>query len=379
MSISAVIEPSGNDETLELPEGEGDEAVEGAATEAVPEPAEVEVSESLEGADALKETLAETNSTAGTIIEQLDAFGFTMADTRFSLWTVLVVVLVIVGVFVFGRIANSIARGAIHRMSRLTASQQLLSDKLATVVIWGIAVMVGIDLLGIDLTAFAVFSGAFGLAIGFGLQKTFGNLIAGIILLMDRSIKPGDVIAVSDMSGRESFGQIRKIGIRAISVVTRDRKEYIIPNENLMVNQVENWSYSSRDVRVKIPIGVAYNSDLDLVSDLLMEAVLDAPRVLKKPDPRILLMGFGDSSVDFEIRFWIDDPEDGLGSVRSGVLKRVWRLFQANGIEIPFPQRDLNLRGSEEFSQLVAAISQRMNEGDPKDTSKKAAVLPNDG
>lgn len=375
MSISAVIEPSGNDESLELPEAEQEAGALEAASETPPEAPEAEISETLEGADALKETLAETNSTAGSIIEQLDAFGFTMADTRFSLWTVLVVVLVIVGVFIFARLANSLARGAIHRMPRLTDAQQLLSDKLATVIIWGVAVMVGIDLLGIDLTAFAVFSGAFGLAIGFGLQKTFGNLIAGIILLMDRSIKPGDVIAVSDMSGRESFGQIRKIGIRAISVVTRDRKEYIIPNENLMVNQVENWSYSSRDVRVKVPIGVAYNSDLDLVSDLLMEAVLDAPRVLKKPDPRILLIGFGDSSVDFEIRFWIDDPEEGLGSVRSGVLKRVWRLFQANNIEIPFPQRDLNLRGSEEFGQLVAAISQRMGE----ENADKPATLPNDG
>lgn len=377
MSISAIIEPTGNDEALELPEIEGGEDVSGnqeAELPPVESPAPIE-GEALEGAESLKETVAETSSTAGSIIEQLDAFGFTMADTRFSLWTILVVILVIVGVFIFARLANSVARGAIHRMTRLSAAQQLLSDKLATVIIWGVAVMIGIDLLGIDLTAFAVFSGAFGLAIGFGLQKTFGNLIAGIILLMDQSIKPGDVIAVSDMNGKESFGQIRKIGIRAISVVTRDRKEYIIPNENLMVNQVENWSYSSRDVRVKIPIGVAYNSDLDLVSDLLMEAVLGAPRVLKKPDPRVLLMGFGDSSVDFEIRFWIDDPEDGLGSVRSGVLKRVWRLFQDNNIEIPFPQRDLNLRGSEEFSLLVAAISQRMGE----ENTGKQAILPDDG
>jgi hypothetical protein len=115
----------------------------------------------------------------------------------------------------------------------------------------------GIDLLGIDLTALTVFSGAFGLAVGFGLQKTFGNLIAGIILLMDRSVKPGDVIVVGD-----SFGHVTKIGVRAVSIVTRDGKEHLIPNENLMTQEVENWSYSSRDVRVHIPVGIAYDCDL---------------------------------------------------------------------------------------------------------------------
>jgi hypothetical protein len=129
------------------------------------------------------------------------------------------------------------------------------------------AFFIGIDIVGIDLTALAVFSGAFGLAVGFGLQKTFGNLIAGIILLMDRSIKPGDVIVVGD-----SFGHVTKIGVRAVSIVTRDGKEHLIPNENLMTQEVENWSYSSRDVRVHIPVGVAYDCDLPLAQKLMIEA-----------------------------------------------------------------------------------------------------------
>src|SRR4029079_15823313 len=164
-----------------------------------------------------------------------------------------------------------------------------LTEKLVGIAIWAVAILVGIDILGIDLTALTVFSGAFGLAIGLGLQKTFGNLIAGIILLMDRSIKPGDVITVSDTAGNESFGQIRKIGIRAISVVTRDRKEYLIPNENLMVNQVENWSYSSREVRVRAPVGLACGTDLDLAERLMLEAAVYAPRVLSAPAPKVLL------------------------------------------------------------------------------------------
>lgn len=296
----------------------------------------------------------------GEVIATLDSWGFTIAGHRISVWTAILVVIVIVGVFVFGKLLTRTSRLFIAKARHLDSTQKLLTEKLVGIAIWAFAILVGIDILGIDLTALAFFSGALGLAIGFGLQKTFGNLISGIILLMDRSIKPGDVIAVSDMSGRESFGQIRKIGIRAISVVTRDRKEYLIPNENLMTNQVENWSYSSREVRVKAPVGVAYGADLDLAEQLMLQAAVGAPRVLANPEPKILLMGFGASSVDFEIRFWITDPEEGVSAVKSEVLKRVWRLFREAGIELPFPQVDLNLRDNAQFQLLVAALAQRV-------------------
>jgi small-conductance mechanosensitive channel len=293
------------------------------------------------------------------VIATLDRWGFTLADTRISVWTVLVAIVVIVLALVLARLAVRIACWLLGKLTSLDSAQTLLAQKLVSIAVWVLTFLLAIDILGIDLTALAVFSGALGLALGFGLQKTFGNLLAGIILLMDRSIKPGDVIEVSDMAGRESFGQIRKIGIRAISVVTRDKTEYLIPNENLMINQVVNWSYSSRDVRVKAQVGVAYQTDLDLAESLMLQAAKDAPRVLTTPEPRVLLMGFGESSVDFEIRFWIDDPEDGVSSVRSDVLKRVWSLFREHEIQIPFPQRDVGLR-NEQFQQLVEAISQQV-------------------
>lgn len=274
----------------------------------------------------------------------LDSIGFDVGATRISILTALVVLVVLLGIIVVARVGSWLARRAFSRITRLDPAQQLLGEKLVSLAVWGAAILMGIDILGIDLTALAVFSGAFGLAIGFGLQKTFGNLIAGIILLMDRSIKPGDVIAVADASGRESVGQIRKIGIRAISVVTRDRKEYLIPNENLMVNQVENWSYSSRDVRVRAPVGVAYSADIVLAESLMLQAVRGIDRVLNQPEPKVLLMAFGDSAIEFEIRFWISDPEEGLSNIRSEVLKAVWRLFRENGVEIPFPQRDLHIK-----------------------------------
>jgi len=318
-----------------------------------------EVVDPLEGADAIASAVTDRSVTVGRIIEQLDAFGFTVGDTRFSLWTALVVVLVIVGIIFAARLGTRFARRVLVRVTRLDPTQGVLAEKIVQIVVWALAIFIGIDLLGIDLTALAVFSGAFGLAIGFGLQKTFGNLIAGIILLMDRSIKPGDVISVTDGAGNEGFGQIRKIGIRAISVITRDRKEYLIPNENLMINQVENWSYSSRDVRVKAPVGVSYNCDIDKVEELMLRATLQVPRVLENPAPKVLLMGFGDNAVNFELRFWISDPEEGMSNIRSEVLKRVWHIFKEHGVEIPFPQRDINLRNSEPFRQLLGALAQR--------------------
>ncbi|MCX7676827.1 MAG: mechanosensitive ion channel, partial [Alteraurantiacibacter sp.] len=312
--------------------------------------------EVLDGVETLRDAVANRSHAVGDVISQLDAWGFMLGDTRFSVWSLLVVIAVVLGVLVFARLGVILAKHFFRRMTRLDPAQKLLGEKLVSLLVWALAILIGIDLLGIDLTALTVFSGAFGLAIGFGLQKTFGNLIAGIILLMDKSIKPGDVIAITDHNGREAYGQIRKIGIRAVSMITRDRKEYLIPNENLMINQVENWSYSSRDVRVKAPVGVAYGSDIDLGEKLLLQAADEVPRVLAEPQPRVLLMGFGENAINFELRFWISDPEEGMSNVRSDVLKRVWRLFRENGIEIPFPQRDINLRDGDAFRALLGAL-----------------------
>ncbi|WP_407637608.1 mechanosensitive ion channel family protein [Croceibacterium mercuriale] len=325
----------------------------------VAQPAPVEPPPELVGAEALSEAINDRNATVGDIVTQLDAIGVTLGSTRFSLWTALVVVLVIVGVFIAARLSNKFGHRLLRKVSRFSPSQELLGEKLVTIGVWTFAILIGVDLLGIDLTALAVFSGAFGLAIGFGLQKTFGNLIAGIILLMDRSIKPGDVIAVTDMAGNETFGQIRKIGVRAVSIITRDEKEYLIPNENLMVNQVENWSYSSRRVRVQIPVGISYNSDIIMAETLMMQAARGASRVLTDPAPTVWLSDYGESWLLFTIHCWIVDPEEGVGNVKSDVLKRLWLLFKENGIEVPYPQRDLNLRDNAQFDRLIAALEQR--------------------
>ena len=273
------------------------------------------------------------------VTDVLNKIGFSLAGRRFSLLTVLQIGIALLVLFAVVRLASRFINHSIRRAKGLDATQQLLAQKLASVGLLVAAFFIGIDIAGIDLTALAVFSGAFGLAVGFGLQKTFGNLIAGIILLMDRSIKPGDVVVVGD-----SFGHVSKIGVRAVSIVTRDGKEHLIPNENLMTQEVENWSYSSTNVRVHIPVGVAYDSDLPLAQKLMIEAAMKPARVLKSPKPTVWLRAFGESSVDHEILVWIADPEAGVGNVQSDILNRLWILFQENGIELPFPQRDIRIK-----------------------------------
>jgi small-conductance mechanosensitive channel len=269
----------------------------------------------------------------------LDGIAVMAGTRRLSLLTIIQIAVSLAVLYLVVRLANRVVAHSIRNAGSLDPTQRLLAQKLAGIAIVVIAFFIGLNLTGIDLTALAVFSGALGLAVGFGLQKTIGNLFAGIILLMDRSIKPGDVIVVGD-----SFGSVSKIGVRAVSVITRDGKEHLIPNEDLMTREVENWSYSAPEVRIHIPVGVAYDCDLALAQKLMIDAAMASSRVLKVPKPNVWLREFGDNSVDHDILVWISDPEAGVGNVRSEILNRLWRLFRENGIEIPFPQRDIRMK-----------------------------------
>ena len=277
-----------------------------------------------------------------TVIQTVLDLPIPIGMRNITVLAVLTAAVTVILLFAAVRLVNRVAAHLIGRAPGYDPTQKLLAQKLAGIALVVLAFFIGLDLLRIDLTAFAVFSGAFGLAVGFGLQKTIGNLIAGIILLMDRSIKPGDVIVVGD-----SFGWVNKIGVRAVSVITRDGKEHLIPNENLMTQEVENWSYTDRNVRVRIPVKVAYDCDLRLAQALMAQAAKDSPRVLDIPKTNVRLTAFGDNGVEHEILVWISDPEDGVGNVRSDVLNRLWLLFKENGIEIPFPKRDVRVTGWE--------------------------------
>lgn len=298
----------------------------------------------------------EPGSELGAVVYTLDSWGFDLFDTRISVWTVLMALAVLAVALLLARVTIKLACWLIGKMQGLDTAQRLLTQKLVSIAVWVLTFLLTIDILGIDLTALAVFSGAFGLALGFGLQKTFGNLLAGIILLMDRSIKPGDVIAVNDGISN-TVGQVKKIGLRAVSVTTRDKKEYLIPNENLMINQVENWSFSSREVRIRVPLTIAPDADLKLAERLMLEAATATPRVLAAPAPAVWLMELSEVGAKFEIRVWINDPEEGLANVRSDVLKRAWELFQEHDVALPNRAlRDLDLRDTPALQELIAAI-----------------------
>ena len=250
------------------------------------------------------------------------------------LWTISMVILLWVAVYL-----STFLEARIKTVRALSPSLQVLFIKALKTVLIGLAIIIAITSVGIDLTALAVFGGAIGLGVGFGLQKVVSNLISGVILLLDKSIKPGDVIAVSG-----TYGWVTALGGRYVSVVTRDGVEHLIPNETLISERVENWTHTHSRTRLKVDVGVHYQSDIHHVIELCLAAASETDRVLADPEPKCLLVEFGDNSVNLQLRFWIADAHNGVQNVKSAVLLLIWDKFKEAGIEIPYPQRDLHLR-----------------------------------
>ncbi|MDX2483195.1 MAG: mechanosensitive ion channel [Pseudodonghicola sp.] len=267
----------------------------------------------------------------------LGSVAFQMGDLRISLLSVLKAVLLVAALMSMARLLTQSATRNLQSNEDMSPSMRVLAIKAVQVTLYGIVVVTGIRALGFDLSGLALVSGAIGVGIGFGLQKVVSNLVSGIIILLDRSIKPGDVISLGD-----TFGWIDSLGARYVSVVTRDGKEYLIPNEDLITSQVVNWSYTNKLVRLDIDFGAAYGSDPHKVRAVAIEAAKSVNRVLSQPNPPVChITGFGDSSVDYTLRFWITDPADGLTNIKGNVFLALWDAFQANDISIPFPQREV--------------------------------------
>ena len=228
----------------------------------------------------------------------------------------------------------------VRRVADLTPSLQVLIGKVIRIALIALAIMVVMSSVGIDISALAVFSGAVGVGVGFGLQKIVSNLVSGIILLADKSIKPGDVISVGD-----SFGWVVTMGARYTSVNTRDGREVLIPNEDLVTQRVTNWSYSANDIRLDINFCVDMTADPHKVQHLALETIKRAPRVLKDPPPACHFMGFGNKQLDFSLRFWINDPSEGSTNLKSEALLALWDALKREGIELPSPVQDMRLRG----------------------------------
>jgi len=292
------------------------------------------------------------------VLNVIDSLSFTIGSVRLS---PLIIIKAGISLWLSLWLANVLSTFLDRRLEgseNVTPAMRVLSVKLLYVGLITAAFVITFSAVGIDLTALAVFGGALGVGLGFGLQKIFSNLVSGVILLMDHSIKPGDVIAIGN-----SFGWINHLGARYVSVITRDGIEHLIPNETLITDRVENWSYSDNFVRLRLPIGIHYKADVRLAIKLCVEAAMATPRIQQKPEPKCLVKGFGDSSVDLELRVWIDDPPNGRSNVLSEVLLGIWDRFHENGIEIPYPQRDLHIRSG--LEQLNVRSDDEDNKGAP--------------
>ncbi|MGR3452786.1 mechanosensitive ion channel family protein [Pseudooceanicola sp.] len=266
----------------------------------------------------------------------LDSFAFSIGEARFSLWLLLQAAVVLTALFAIARFISHASAANINRNEDISPSMRVLVVKFMQLMLYGVAFFVALRIVGLDLTGLTFFSGAVGVGLGFGLQKVVSNLVSGVIILLDKSVKPGDVISIGD-----TFGWINTLGARYVSITTRDGKEYLIPNEDLITGQVVNWSHSNDFVRVDIYFGTAYADDPHLVRKVAIEAALGVDRVLGSQPPVCHIVGFGDSSVDYILRFWIVDPSKGLTNIRGNVYLALWDAFQAHGITIPFPQREV--------------------------------------
>ncbi len=275
----------------------------------------------------------------GPTLAALDSLAIVVGGLRVSILTVVKGVLSLAMLLWAATLASNLFERRITRISEITPRARVLLGKLIKTTLISLAVVLSLTSIGVDLSTFALFTGALGVGVGLGLQRTVSNLFSGIVLLLDRSIKPGDVIEVGG-----TYGWVSSLGARYVSVETRDGTEFLIPNEDIITHQVLNWSHKSDSVRLKVPIRVPHDSDLDQALALMMEAASRPPRVLATPPPNALIMGFGESAIELELRFWITDAQNGIQNVKSQVLHEVWRLFRQEGIQIPYPKRDLYMR-----------------------------------
>jgi len=279
------------------------------------------------------------------VIRALDGIGMQAGKTRISVWSVMKL-LVTVSVFVL--LALWVSRWLerhVLKLDALAPTMRIGIAKFVQAFLVGLSVLVGLNAAGLDLTTLNVLTGAIGIGLGFGLQSIAANFVSGFVLLMDRSIKPGDVISFTGTTGTatEGFGWVEELRGRYVVVRDRDGVETLVPNQHLITNPVINWSYTDPRVRLKLPIRVSYKDDPEVAMKLLLQATDGHPRILHEPAPVARLIGFGDHGIELELRFWIPDPQEGVNNVRSDVNRRIWRLFKDNGVTIPVAQREIRV------------------------------------
>ena len=277
--------------------------------------------------------------------------GIAAGKNRISLWSVMKMLFTLT-LFVLAAVwVSRWLQRRLKNIENLAPSTRIGIAKFTNAFLIGLSLFLGLDAAGVDLTALTVLTGAIGLGLGFGLQSIAANFVSGFVLLMDRSIKPGDVISLSGQTGTstESFGWVQEMHGRYVVLRDRDGVEMLVPNQQLISNPVINWSYTDPRVRLKLPVRISYRDDPELALRVLVQACQSQKRVLHDPAPVSRLMHFGDSGIELELRFWISDPQEGVNNVRSEVNREIWRLFRQNNLTIPIAQREIFVRPGTAF------------------------------
>jgi small-conductance mechanosensitive channel len=270
----------------------------------------------------------------------LDAAGFNIGKFRLSGLSVVKGMLALFFLLYIASIISSFLEKQVLATKSLSRSLQVLVAKIIHITLITMAILIGITSAGIDLSIFAIFSGAVGLGIGFGLQKVVSNLFSGLLLLTDQSIKPGDVI---ELEASGTFGWVNNMAARYTEIVTRDNKSYLIPNEEFITQRVVNWSHGNSLVRLEVRFGVHYDSNPHHVIEVATRAAAKPERVVEHPKPVCWITEFSDNSINFSLRFWIRDSENGVTNIKGGVFLALWDAFKEEGIRIPYPHREVYL------------------------------------
>jgi small-conductance mechanosensitive channel len=272
------------------------------------------------------------------VIDAMETVEFHVGKQHIDLWTILRGIATVFLTVVFALWIAGVIEAKLMRVQTLDGNLRIVGVRVAKAGLTVIAILTSLALVGIDMTALSVFTGALGVGLGFGLQKIASNYVSGFIILLDRSIRIGNIIQVGS-----DAGEVTQITTRYTVLKHPGGSEYIVPNETLISTTVQNQTYSNTQLRLTSTIGVAYDSDLDLATRLMTEAAAAHPRVLETPEPKVFLAQFADSSINLELGFWIGDPEEGKGNIISDVNFAIWRAFKDHGVSIPFPQREVRI------------------------------------
>ena len=287
----------------------------------------------------------------GPAAETLDSFAIEIGGLRLTPLLLIKAGALLIAALWLTNIASNFIESRITRATDLTPSVQVLLVKIIRIGLMVVAIAIALGTVGINLSALAVFTGAAGVGIGLGLQKIVANFISGIILLADKSVKPGDLVTIGDSSGR-----ISAMKTRYISVAAGDGREFLIPNEDLVTQKVVNWTYTDKNTLVKVLFSTNYDADPRAVCKLAIDIAGAVPRAIKNKPPNCILTEFAEAGMKFSLTFWIADP-DGLDNVKSEVMLALWDAFKREGIRVPYPVREIRVRGGALPVEPVVEVS----------------------